>query len=79
MYEDERQDERDESFNIEEPIGESDERGAERPEQGSGKKKSDVGIFIFLGVMVIVMLAAIGFVIYICSGSASGCNCGQCS
>lgn len=79
MHEDERQDERDESFNIEETLAESEERGAERPEQGSGKKKSDVGIFIFLGVMAILMLAAIGFVIYICSGSASGCSCGQCN
>ena len=42
-------------------------------------KASDIGIFVFLGVIVSMVIGAIVFVIYICSGSANGCNCGQCS
>lgn len=79
MNEEERQKRYNEECVAEEPPCESEEQSAEGPEQGGGKKKSDVGIFIFLGVMLLLMLAAIGFVIYICSGQASGCNCGQCS
>ena len=41
-------------------------------------KKSDIGIFVFLGMMLLLVLAVIGFVIYINMGSLSGCNCPQC-
>ena len=63
---------------IREETIESEEHVEEKVDEG-GKRKSDVGIFIFLGVMALLMLAAVGFVIYVCSGQASGCNCGQCS
>lgn len=42
-------------------------------------KKSDIGIFVFLGIMALLVIAAVVFVIYVCSGAASGCNCAQCS
>ena len=53
----------------------------EARDQGAKKKRSasDVGIFVFLGVMASLMIGAIVFVVYICSGSATGCNCAQCT
>ena len=42
------------------------------------KEKAGVGIFIFLAIMALLIVAAIGFVIYVCCGTSSGCNCGKC-
>ena len=56
-----------------------EESGASPEErQEKGKKGSDVGIFVFLGIMVLLMIGAIVFVICITSGTAAGCNCGKC-
>ena len=41
--------------------------------------KADIGIFVFLGVMAALMVGVIAFVIYVCTGSAAGCNCPQCA
>ena len=53
----------------------------EAPVEGAKKplSKADIGIFVFLGVMASLMIGAIVFVIYICTGSATGCNCAQCT
>ena len=53
----------------------------EAPVEGEKKplSKADIGIFVFLGVMASLMIGAIVFVIYICTGSATGCNCAQCT
>ena len=48
-------------------------------EQKKSIKKSDIGIFVFLGIMALFTIAAVVFVIYVCSGAASGCNCAQCA
>ena len=53
------------------------ENGTDSPESRSGRKK-DVGIFVFLAIMALLIIGAIAFVIYVCSGTASGCNCGKC-
>ena len=48
-------------------------------EQKKSIKKSDIGIFVFLGIMALFTIAAVVFVIYVTSGAASGCNCAQCA
>lgn len=65
----------------EEKVEELDALSEEEGKQNAKKSlsKSDVGIFVFLGVMASLMIGAIVFVIYICSGSATGCNCPQCA
>ena len=62
----------------ESPTEEDALKEEERPTSESETKAGDVGIFVFLGIMVLLMIAAIVFVIYVCSGSATGCNCGNC-
>ena len=80
MIEEERKDPPSENTAEENAEGEKEvsseqekERAAQAPEQ-----KKEVGIFVFLAITVLLVLGAIGFVIYVCSGSATGCNCGQC-
>ena len=65
----------------EEKAEEIDASEEEPPVEGAKKplSKADIGIFVFLGVMASLMIGAIVFVIYICTGSATGCNCPQCA
>ncbi len=51
----------------------------EVPAEKKKLKASDVGIFVFLGIMGALMVGVIAFVIYVCTGSAAGCNCPQCA
>lgn len=71
MEEDKTQEEKAEEIDASEgaPV-----EGAKKP-----LSKADIGIFVFLGVMASLMIGAIVFVIYICTGSATGCNCAQCT
>ena len=71
----------DEEERREDRIDPSEEMKEEEREDAApfdGKKKGDVGIFVFIAVMALLMPGAIAFVIYVCTGSAAGCNCGYC-
>jgi len=51
----------------------------EEEKKAKREKRSDRLIFLFIGVMALLMIGAIAFVIYVCCGGAtSGCNCGKC-